>query len=307
MTMINTGRRGCASGTPPSSGRHSCGRALVFDSFGGPLDVREVPAPSRRPAAWSSGSRPPASAAATGTAGWATTPTIVAAARARPRAGRHGRARSAPGVRGWRGRRPGHRAVRLRLRHAARSAPPATSRSARARRQPGFTHWGSFAEFVALDARRRQPGSRCPDGWPSPTRRQPRLPLRHGLPRGRAPGRGCGPASGSRCTAAAASACRRCMSPPRPAPGWSRSTSRPRRSTLAPRARGASDAVDARRRRARGGRAPSSPAAARTFARRPRQRRHLRGLDRSLRPRGRHVQVGLLPPTRGAPRCRWTG
>ena len=52
--------------------------------------------------------------------------------------------------------------------------------------QPGFTHWGSFAEFVAL-ATPTSTWSRCPNAWRS-TRGESRLPLRDLLSRRRRPG-----------------------------------------------------------------------------------------------------------------------
>ena len=94
----------------------------------------------------------------------------------------------------------------------------------------------------------------------------------------------------------------------RPAPGWSPSTSRRARWRWRA-ALGAERAVDAR---------PGDVAVAavraltgggaRRLARRARQRR--RPAPRRcacLRPRGRHVQVGLLPACGPARRCRWTG
>ena len=146
----------------------------------------------RHPAASCSASRPAACAAATGTAGWATTPT----SRCRTCRGTSWPApsrRSGADVRRLAGRRPRHRAVRLRLRQLRRCAWPATSRSATHQTQPGFTHWGSFAELVVARARRRQPRRRCRTSCPSPSR--PALGCRFAtaVPRGRRSRAGCAP------------------------------------------------------------------------------------------------------------------
>ena len=74
--------------------------------------------------------------------------------------------------------------------------------------QPGFTAWGSFAEYVAIDfADTNLVRAARGDGLRD--RRKPRLPLRHLLPRRRRPGPRARPANGSPCMAAAASGCRR--------------------------------------------------------------------------------------------------
>ena len=125
-------------------------RAVIYDAFGAPPAVRDVPDPA-----------PPAGGAvirvdATGLCrsdwhGWrGHDPDIRPAARARPRVRRRGRGGRRRGRR-LAARRPGHRAVRLRLRALPPCLRRATSRSASTRRQPGFTHWGSFAEFVAVE------------------------------------------------------------------------------------------------------------------------------------------------------------
>ena len=58
--------------------------------------------------------------------------------------------------------------------------------------QPGFTHWGSFAELVALHAADTNLVGN-PGGRRLRDRREPRLPLRHGLPRARRAGPGAAP------------------------------------------------------------------------------------------------------------------
>ena len=154
--------------------------------------------------------------------------------------------------------------------------------------QPGFTHWGSFAELVALDradvnlvgaARRagRRRGGR------------PRLPLRDRLPRGARRSAACAPGEWVAvhgCGGVGLSAVM--IAPPR-ARASSRSTSPSRRWTLA-RAAGAELAVPAGAdvRELTGGGAHVSldaigaeAACAASIA--------------GLRKRGRHVQVGLLP------------
>ena len=142
-----------------TAGWRSCARS-VFDSFAGPLEVREVPAPDPAPdgvvvRVARERHLPQRLARLAGPR-----PRRRAAARARARAGRARSRRSGPASRRWRGRRPGDRAVRERLRRAARSARRAITRCAPRQTQPGFTHWGSLAR--ARRARRggRQPGRR---------------------------------------------------------------------------------------------------------------------------------------------------
>ena len=106
------------------------------------------------------------------------------------------------------GRRPRHRAVRLAAAATASNAIPATNRSAPNQFQPGFTHWGSFAEYVAIDYADTNL-VHLPDSIDDRDGGKPRLPLRHLVSRRRRPGRAPGRANGSRCMAAAASASRR--------------------------------------------------------------------------------------------------
>ena len=72
-------------------------------------------------------------------------------ARAGSRAGRRGR-RGRRGCRPVGGRRPRDRPVRLRLRSLRVVPGRRTRRCAPTSSSPGFTHWGSFAEHVALHA-----------------------------------------------------------------------------------------------------------------------------------------------------------
>ena len=107
-----------------------------------------IPPPPR--AARSSASRPPGCAAATGTAGWATTRTSGL-----PHVPGHELAGRDRG-----GRRPGRRTGGPATGSPCPSSAPAAA-APPARRgdqqvcerqtQPGFTHWGSFAEYVALE------------------------------------------------------------------------------------------------------------------------------------------------------------
>ena len=145
---------------------------------------------------------------ATGTAGWATTRT---SARSRTCPG-HELAgvieAVGPDVRELGAGRARDRPVRVRVRRPASSARAGNEQICDRQRQPGFTHWGSFAELVALDwadvnlvalpdggrTPRRRPGSAAAS--PPPTARSCRSAARSR-------------ASGSRCTAAAASGCRR--------------------------------------------------------------------------------------------------
>ena len=164
--------------------------------------------------------------------------------------------------------------------------------------QPGFTHWGSLAEFVALDAADVNLVA-VPDELDLATAAalgcRYATAFRAVVQVARGAGRGVG--GGARLRRAWGS--RPCRSRRRPARGWSPSTSRPGRSPW------------------RASSAPSTPwTAARDV---PAAVVELTGggahvsLDalgaavtctnsiRSLRPRGRHVQVGLLPPAQGRP------
>ena len=135
--------------------------------FGGPLRVRDVPARCRSRRASSSGSGPAACAAATGTAGRATTRTSPC--RTCPATSSPGRSRrSGAGVRGW---RVGDRVTVPFVCACGRCAPCAAGdqQVCEHQTQPGFTHWGSFAEHVAS----RPPTStswRCRTSCPSPSR-----------------------------------------------------------------------------------------------------------------------------------------
>ena len=74
--------------------------------------------------------------------------------------------------------------------------------------QPGFTHWGSFAEYVAIhQADLNLVAPARDDGFRH--RRQPRLPLRHLVPRHRRSGAGLGRAMGGRAWLRRRRACRR--------------------------------------------------------------------------------------------------
>ena len=168
--------------------------------------------------------------------------------------------------------------------------------------QPGFTGWGSFAELVALDhADVNLVG--LPDEVDAVDGRRAGLPGRHrppcrawrrgGCSRGQwVAVHGCGGVGLS-----AVMVARR-----RPAPGSSRSTSAPGALELARQLRRRGHR--GRRRRttsvrggARGDRRRRPPVAGRPRQpRRPAPRR-----CRCLRTRGRHVQVGLLPPDLGHP------
>ena len=70
-----------------------------------------------------------------------------------------------------------------------------------AQQQPGFTHWGSFAEHVALHAADTNLVA-IPDEVDFADGGQPRMPVRHGLPRPGRPRAGHGRASGSPSSAA---------------------------------------------------------------------------------------------------------
>jgi hypothetical protein len=95
------------------------------------------------------GSRPAGCVAVTGTGGWAMTPTSGGFRMCRATSWRAWSRRSATGSRG------GRPAIGSRFRSCAPaeragSASPDSTRSATARHNR-FTHWGSFAEFTAVD------------------------------------------------------------------------------------------------------------------------------------------------------------
>ena len=159
-------------------------RAVIYDSFGGPPTVQEVPDPAARPrTGWS------IRVEATGLCrsdwhGWmGHDPDITL-----PHVPGHELAgvvaAVGPGVTGW---RAGDRVTVpfvCALRALRRLRAPATSRSASDQTQPGFTHWGSFAEYVALDHADVNLVP-LPDelGFARPPRA--RLPVRHRVPRRR--------------------------------------------------------------------------------------------------------------------------
>ena len=72
--------------------------------------------------------------------------------------------------------------------------------------QPGFTHWGSFADFVVVDAADVN-GVRLPDGWASTPRRVSAAASPRRIARSWRTA-ACSPRTGSPCTAAAGSVCR---------------------------------------------------------------------------------------------------
>jgi len=125
-------------------------RALVFDSFGGPLEVREVPAPDPAPGGVV------VAVAASGICrsdwhGWqGHDPDVVL-----PHVPGHEVAGTVAavgaGVTRW---SPGDRVTVPFVNACGRCAQCAAGEHQVCARQtqPGFTHWGSMAEFVALDA-----------------------------------------------------------------------------------------------------------------------------------------------------------
>jgi D-arabinose 1-dehydrogenase-like Zn-dependent alcohol dehydrogenase len=135
------------AGTP---GRLAAVRALVFDSFGGPLEVREVPAPDPAPGGVV------VQVAASGICrsdwhGWrGHDPDVVL-----PHVPGHELAGTVAavgaGVTRW---SPGDRVTVPFVNACGRCAQCAAGEHqvCAVQTQPGFTHWGSLAEFVALDA-----------------------------------------------------------------------------------------------------------------------------------------------------------
>ena len=273
-------------------------RALVYESFAGPMTVREEPAPAvprggvviRVGASgicrsdWHGWQGHDPDIALPHVPGHELAGTIESVGAGRPRLA---------------GGRPGHRAVRLRLRPVRRCAA-GDQQVCEHQTQPGFTHWGSFAERVAIEAADVNlvaSGRAVLRG-----RRQPGLPLRHRLPCGGAPGQGapgewvavhgCGGVGLSAIQVAVAAGAR--VVAVDIAPG----------ALELARALGAQEAVDSR--------GLDSAAVAGAVRALTAGGAHLSldalgspdtciGSVSCLRARGRHVQVGLLPPELGRP------
>jgi D-arabinose 1-dehydrogenase-like Zn-dependent alcohol dehydrogenase len=135
-------------GTP--QGRLTAVRALVFDSFGGPLEVREVPAPEPPPG----GVLVRVAASGICRSDWHAwqghDPDVVL-----PHVPGHELAGTVAvvgaGVRNW---RAGDRVTVPFVNACGTCAQCAAGEQQVCARQtqPGFTHWGSLAEFVVLDA-----------------------------------------------------------------------------------------------------------------------------------------------------------
>ena len=103
------------------------------------------------------------------------------------------------------------------LRAPARSARRGEHQVCARQTQPGFTHWGSLAEYVALDAADVNLVA-VPEKLDLATAAA--LGCRYATAfRAVVQVAACGPASGWPCTAAAAWGCPRCRSRRRPAPG----------------------------------------------------------------------------------------
>ena len=251
----------------------------------------------RRPTAWSWRCARPASAAATGTAGWATTRRsscrtcrATSCAARSPRSGR----RCAAG----RGRRPRDRAVLLRLRASASRAGRGETQVCERDFQPGFTAWGSFAELVALPRAdlnlvRAAGGARLRRGGVA------RVPLHDRLGGAARARPACARASGWPCTAAAASGSAAVMIARAPAravvavdideaSSRARARSAPRDGRRARRPTSVEAIVDAdRRRRARLARRARQPGDVRELGRVPAQARPPRAGRAAARRRAR--------------------
>ena len=278
-------------------------RAAVMHAFREPLAIESVPDPE--PAA----DGVVVAVRATGLCrsdwhGWmGHDPAISTSPCARPRvrgrggAGRRGRARLA-------GRRSGHRAVRVWLRELR--AVPGRRQSGLRRRVPARVHpLGIVRRAGRGGACRGQPGPAARGGEHG-GRGEPRLPLRHGVPRRDGPGRlapgewvavhGCGGVGLSAIMVAAAYGARVVAVDVSPA------------ALEAASALGAEATVDAtsgggRARRARGHLRRGAP-----VSRRPRQRRHLPELHREpAQARPARPDRAADRRTRRALRSRWTG
>ena len=140
----------CGSSRACHDGRGTM-RALVLDGSAPARRCARCPSRRARPTARSCGSRRPGCAAATGTAGWATTRDIALPARARARARRRRRTRSGRGV----ARLAAGDRVTVPFVCACGQLPAVPGRRPAGVRapdaSPGSPHWGSFAELVALD------------------------------------------------------------------------------------------------------------------------------------------------------------
>ena len=199
----------------------------------------------------------------------------------------------------WRRRRPGDRPVRVRLRGCAQCVA-GDGQVCDHQTQPGFTHWGSFAELVALEAADVNLVA-LPDELGVRRRGQPGLPLRHGLSRRRAAGpvrrdewvavHGCGGVGLSAIQIAVALGAR-VVAVDVSSSALALASQIGAEVTLDAGLLG--DDVPARVADATGGGAHlsldafGSPGTCVASV-------------RSLRKRGRHVQVGLLPPSEGMP------
>ena len=274
--------------------------AVLIEAFGQVPRVVDVPDPARRCTGSSSPWRRPGCAAATGTPGRATIPTsalphvpghelagTVVAVGADVRGG--GSATGSP-----------HRSSPPAA--PAPSAPPATSRCAARRPSPASPG-----------------GARSPSSWPSITptstssgsaeqlghdRRRVGLPRRDGVPgrhrRRRGPGRGVGRRARLRRSGALGDRCGRRRRGPggRHRPVARRPGAGPRFGAEVVLDPGRVDPVPAIAERTAGGAHASFDAVG--------QAATCEASIRCLRRRGRHVQIGLLPPPRPAPPCRWT-
>ena len=219
------------------------------------------------------------------------------AARPRARAGRHGRGGRrgrAPLV----GRRPGHRAVRLRLRRV---------RPVRGRRPPGLR--------PARPSRASRTGARWPSSSPSTRPTSTWSPLPEELVLATAAALGCRYATAFRAVVQIGAGAARGVGGGARLRRGRTVGGADRRGRRGPGRRGRrlarrAGARPRPRRRAHGRRRPfdvppPSPTltggGAHVSLDALGARGHLRDSVRSLRPRGRHVQVGLLPPAQGRP------
>ena len=273
-------------------------RALVYESFAGPMTVREEPAPAvpRGGVVIRVGA---SGICRSDWHGWqGHDPDIVL-----PHVPGHELAGTiesvGPDVRGW---QVGARVTVPFVCGCGRCAPVRGRRPAgvRAPDAARVHPLGLVRRAGRHRGRRRQPGRAA--GRAGPSRSPPAWAAATAPPSVRWCTRaGCARGSGSRCTAAAGSACRRSRSPWRPGPGWWRSTSRPGRSRWPARS------AHRRRWTPVGWTAPAavvrrSPAGERTCRWTPSAAPAPASSSvRCLRARGRHVQVGLLPPALGRP------
>ena len=169
----------------PSVGEDGRMRAVVIDAVRARPEVRDVPSPPRPAAGSSYASRRPGCAAATGTRGRVTTTSPSRTCRDTSSPGPS--PRSARGH-ALAGRRPGDRPVRVRVRPLR--VVPVGPGAGLPRPAAARLHALGLVRRARRPPRRRHQPRRAARRDRLRDRREPRVPVRHGLPRARRPGPG---------------------------------------------------------------------------------------------------------------------